>query len=76
MSPVCFVFISIAFYYFEYDQIPWERVFSNEFMGCLVLNGTVAFSLNIAVILLIKNSSAFILAMSGIMKVSAGVWMY
>ena len=39
-----------------------------EFQLTLLLNATVAFTLNIAVVLLIGNTSALILTLSGIIK--------
>ena len=68
MSPICLVFISIAFTIFESKTMKWE-VFNDRFLlGMLLLSSTAAFGLNIAVVMLITNASALIMTLGGIAK--------
>ena len=67
-APLCFAFILPAMLVFEAADLPFDRIFSTEF-GCILLaNGAVAFLLNVAVVLLISNTSALILTLAGIGK--------
>jgi len=68
IAPLCFAFIFPACLYFEGAELPVNRIFSLEFGGYLMLNGFVAFLLNVAVVLLINNKSALILTLAGILK--------
>jgi drug/metabolite transporter (DMT)-like permease len=68
IAPLCFAFIAPACLYFEGADIPVSRILSAEFGGYLLLNGLVAFLLNVAVVLLIHNKSALILTLAGILK--------
>jgi drug/metabolite transporter (DMT)-like permease len=67
-APVCFAFILPFCLYFESADLPYDRIFSSEFGGILLLNGFVAFMLNVAVVMLIGNTSALILTLAGIIK--------
>lgn len=67
-SPICFLFIVIAFVLFELDRFPLA-IFMDKFLLCmLLLSGIAAFGLNIAVVLLITHSSALTMTLGGIAK--------
>ena len=68
IAPLCFVFIGIACFIFERDELPIDRIISSEFMTVMLINGIVAFTLNVAVVLLISNTSALVLTLAGIVK--------
>jgi drug/metabolite transporter (DMT)-like permease len=68
IAPMCSLFIGIAFFAFEYEQLPWEMMLTSQFALLMLTNGAVAFALNIAVVLLISNTSALILTLAGIIK--------
>lgn len=68
IAPLCLFFISIACFIFEGADLPWDRLFSADFMAVLVINGLVAFTLNVAVVLLMNETSALVLTLSGIIK--------
>ena len=68
IAPCCALFIGLACSYFEFSDLPWERMLTQEFMLLLLVNGLVAFTLNVAVVLLIANTSALILTLAGIIK--------
>ena len=68
ISPVCALFIGIACGYFEFADLPWDRILTQEFAGVLLINGGVAFTLNVAVVMLIANTSALVLTLAGIIK--------
>eukprot|EP00602_Paraphysomonas_sp_CaronLab_P001357 CAMPEP_0185024466 /NCGR_PEP_ID=MMETSP1103-20130426/7558_1 /TAXON_ID=36769 /ORGANISM="Paraphysomonas bandaiensis, Strain Caron Lab Isolate" /LENGTH=295 /DNA_ID=CAMNT_0027557445 /DNA_START=124 /DNA_END=1011 /DNA_ORIENTATION=+ len=68
IAPMCSVFIAIAFFAFEYDSLPWDTMLTPNFAGLMLINGAVAFSLNIAVVMLISNTSALTLTLAGIFK--------
>ena len=68
MSPICFLFISIAFITFELDSMKIEMFEDKFLLGMLLLSGIAAFGLNIAVVMLISNASALILSLGGIIK--------
>lgn len=68
IAPLCFVFIGIACLVFEFSDLPWERMQTTDFMLIMVINGAVAFTLNVAVVLLIGNTSALVLTLAGIIK--------
>lgn len=67
VAPPSFVLITIGFLFFESDGFPWEKL-TGDFGLVLVLNGLVAFFLNIASVLLITNTSALTLTLGGIVK--------
>mgnify|MGYP003387263435 CR=1 FL=1 len=69
ISPLCALFIGVACCYFEFSSLPWERILTQEFGLILVVNGAVAFTLNVAVVLLIANTSALVLTLAGVIKV-------
>lgn len=68
IAPLCCVFIGLACLIFEFDDLPFDRMLTNEFMGLMIINGLVAFTLNVAVVLLISHTSALVLTLSGIVK--------
>jgi hypothetical protein len=68
IAPVCFVFISIACLIFEASSLPFEMMASMQFEGMMILNGLVAFTLNIASVLLISHTSALVLTLAGVFK--------
>lgn len=67
IAPPSSVFILLAFVTFESDNFPWERVFS-PFAWVLLANGFLSFGLNVAIVLLITNTSALSLTVGGIFK--------
>jgi len=68
IAPLCSIFIGIACLYFEVQELPYERMMTNDFLLIMVINGGVAFILNVAVVLLISNTSALVLTLAGIIK--------
>jgi len=66
-APFCAVLIGISCCWFELSNIPADR-FTLPFCALLALNGFMAFSLNIASLMLIKNTSALILSLAGVFK--------
>ncbi len=68
IAPVCALFIGTACAIFEATDLPLERMQTQEFIGIMLVNGGVAFSLNVAVVLLISNTSALVLTLAGIIK--------
>lgn len=68
VAPTCFVLNSIACVTFEGSNIPWDRIFEPYFFAILIVNGFVAFSLNVAIVLVILHSSALALSLAGIVK--------
>ena len=68
VAPICTGFISATCLIFEFDRLPLYRIFTFDFFAILLLNGLVAFMLNIATVLLIKNTSALVLTLSGVLK--------
>jgi drug/metabolite transporter (DMT)-like permease len=68
ISPLCCVFIGIPCLLFEYENLPLDRMQTTDFLTIMVINGIVAFALNVAVVLLISNTSALVLTLAGIVK--------
>jgi drug/metabolite transporter (DMT)-like permease len=68
IAPLCAFFIGIACLYFEAADLPLDRMFTSDFMAIMLVNAVVAFSLNVAVVLLIGNTSALVLTLAGIIK--------
>jgi drug/metabolite transporter (DMT)-like permease len=68
IAPICCVFIGIACFFFELRDLPWDRMMTLDFSLIMLLNGGVAFLLNVAVVLLIGNTSALVLTLAGIVK--------
>jgi hypothetical protein len=68
VAPLCAVYIGIACAYFEAKDLPFERMYTQDFAAVLLVNGMVAFTLNVAVVLLISNTSALVLTLAGIVK--------
>ena len=66
-APVCFCFLFISFMTVEYSTFD-RSVLTFGFLIVLVLNGLLAFSLNIAIVLLITNTSALVLTLTGLFK--------
>jgi drug/metabolite transporter (DMT)-like permease len=67
-APPCALSIGVACLIFEFGDLPFERMMTPEFAVVLGVNGAVAFTLNVAVVLLIGNTSALILTLAGIFK--------
>jgi drug/metabolite transporter (DMT)-like permease len=68
IAPLCCVFTGIACLVFEAEELPLERMQTTDFMLIMLVNGFVAFTLNVAVVLLISNTSALVLTLAGIVK--------
>lgn len=68
IAPLCLLLVSTAFFIFEATSFPFERLQSPEFLVVILVNGLVAFSLNVAVVFLIGNTSALVLTLAGIIK--------
>lgn len=68
IAPLCSVFIGLLCLYFEFQDLPFERMQTMDFMSIMLVNGFVAFTLNVAVVLLISNTSALVLTLAGIIK--------
>jgi len=68
IAPLCSIFIGLACLIFEFDDLPFDRMLTNDFISIMIVNGLVAFTLNVAVVLLISNTSALVLTLSGIVK--------
>ena len=66
-APVCFCFLFISFMAVEYSTFD-TSLLTFGFLIVLVLNGMLAFSLNIAIVLLITNTSALVLTLTGLFK--------
>jgi drug/metabolite transporter (DMT)-like permease len=67
-APLICVIIGIPMMYFEFDQLPFERMTETSFIVTMLINGLVAFSLNIAVILVLQHTSALTFTLAGIVK--------
>ena len=70
ITPVSFCTIAMGFFFFESADFPWEKVspFTGSMAPTLLLNGVAAFALNVAIVLLISNTSALVLSLGGIVK--------
>lgn len=68
IAPLCACLIAPCTIYFEYSALPLDRIFSSDFAIVLGINGIVAFTLNVAVVLLIAHTSALVLTLAGIVK--------
>ncbi|KAJ1422745.1 triose-phosphate transporter family-domain-containing protein [Ochromonadaceae sp. CCMP2298] len=68
IAPLCCFFIGVACLIFEAADLPLERMQTTDFMVIMLINGAVAFTLNVAVVLLIGNTSALVLTLAGIIK--------
>ena len=68
IAPMCFAFIFPAMLFFESSELPYDRIFTFTFGMVLISNGAIAFLLNVAVVMLIGNTSALILTLAGILK--------
>ena len=68
IAPLCSLFIGIACLFLEFDNLPFDRMQTTDFLTILLINGLVAFALNVAVVLLIGNTSALVLTLAGIVK--------
>ena len=68
IAPLCACLIAPCTLYFEYSQLPIDRILSADFSIVLLINGIVAFTLNVAVVLLIAHTSALVLTLAGIVK--------
>ena len=68
IAPLCAVFTGAACITFEVQDLPYERMQTTDFMLIMLVNGFVAFGLNVAVVMLIKNTSALVMTLAGIIK--------
>lgn len=68
IAPLCAMFIGIACFIFEFDDLPFDRMQTQDFVVIMLINAGVAFALNVAVVLLIANTSALVLTLAGIVK--------
>mmetsp|Transcript_15501 Transcript_15501/g.14033 ORF Transcript_15501/g.14033 Transcript_15501/m.14033 type:complete len:320 (+) Transcript_15501:51-1010(+) len=68
IAPMCALFIGTACLYFESSSLPYDRMLTSTFLITMAVNGAVAFTLNVAVVLLISNTSALVLTLAGILK--------
>jgi drug/metabolite transporter (DMT)-like permease len=68
IAPLCCIFIAPACLFFEFQDLPFDRMQTQDFIVTMLVNGGVAFTLNVAVVLLISNTSALVLTLSGIVK--------
>ena len=68
IAPVCACFTGLAMMCFEAKDLPYERMFGVDFIAVMLANGLVAFTLNIAVVMLIGNTSALTLTLAGVVK--------
>lgn len=68
IAPVCALCIGTMCFIFEYQDLPFEKMYSRDFGVIMVLNGLVAFTLNVAVVLLIANTSPLTLTLAGVLK--------
>ena len=68
VAPVSALFISLPCLYFEASDLPWDRMCTLEFAAVMLINASVAFTLNVAVVLLISNTSALVLTLAGVVK--------
>ena len=68
IAPMCALFIIFPCLYFEAADLPLDRMYTTEFVVTMVVNASVAFTLNVAVVLLISNTSALVLTLAGIGK--------
>lgn len=62
IAPLCCLIIGTCCGYFEAAHLPFERMVKQEFLIIFLFNGFVAFALNVAVVLLISNTSVSYLA--------------
>jgi hypothetical protein len=60
--------IGVACCIWEVQDLPLERMYTTEFAVTMLVNAAIAFTLNIAVVLLISSTSALILTLAGIVK--------
>jgi drug/metabolite transporter (DMT)-like permease len=68
IAPVCSLFIGLCCIFFEGNELPFDRMYSQDFIIIMLLNGMVAFTLNVAVVLLISNTSPLTLTLAGVIK--------
>ena len=68
VAPLCACLNGMACFFFEWPTLPIERIFTFDFIVMLIFNGLVAFSLNIASVMLISHTSALTLTLAGIVK--------
>ena len=65
IAPPCAVLTGLACLIFESSDLPFERMQTTEFAMIMIINGMVAFTLNVAVVLLMSNTSALVLTLAG-----------
>jgi hypothetical protein len=69
VAPLCSALNFICCLFLESSRLPWsDRIFTGSFIIMLLLNGLVAFSLNITSVMLIQHTSPLVLTLAGIVK--------
>jgi hypothetical protein len=68
LSPLSFLLIALGFMLLEFDRFPFDSLQDPSLSGALLFSGVLAFGLNVAVVLLISNTSALVLTLGGIIK--------
>jgi len=68
LAPISALFIFIMFLFLEAPSFPYERIATPSFASVLLLNACLAFSLNLAIILLIANTGSLTMALAGLVK--------
>lgn len=66
-APTLSVLLGIGFFIFEYQDFPFERLDRN-FSIVLFISGILAFSLNLSIFILVKNTSSLIMTLAGPIK--------
>ena len=69
ISPLCFCVIGIACSYFEFSRLPWDMIYTYDFMLLFLANGLIAFLLNVSVVFVIAITSALTYVLIGVLKV-------
>ena len=68
IAPLCAATLGFSCLVFEFWELPFAMMETPTFWMIMVANGMIAFSLNIASVLLIKHTSALTLTLAGIVK--------
>ena len=68
IAPPCATLIGMLCLFFEFGELPFDRMMTPAFGIILLANGAVAFTLNVALVMLIGSASALVLTLAGIFK--------
>lgn len=70
VSPLCGLFIGCAGFITEFHRVPWMLLLdvTNKLDVVLLVNCCVAFSLNVAVVLVLEKTSALVFTLAGVIK--------